>query len=72
MSSSYADCAGPPFGLATANDFFFSFLVSLLFTHLITMIQSDIIVRKATLDDIKYAKEASTVVNQAYRSKGMY
>jgi hypothetical protein len=36
------------------------------------MVQSDIIVRKATLDDIKYAKEASTVVNQAYRSKGMY
>ncbi|KAG0816275.1 hypothetical protein G6F60_003532 [Rhizopus arrhizus] len=34
------------------------------------MVQSDIIVRKATLDDIKYAKEASTVVNQAYRSKG--
>jgi hypothetical protein len=36
------------------------------------MVQSDIIVRKTTLDDIKYAKEASAVVNQAYRSKGMY
>ncbi|KAG1148666.1 hypothetical protein G6F37_003209 [Rhizopus arrhizus] len=34
------------------------------------MVQSNIIVRKATLDDIKYAKEASAVVNQAYRSKG--
>lgn len=34
------------------------------------MVQSDIIVRKAILEDLKFSKEACLVVNQAYRSKG--
>ncbi|CAO3668806.1 unnamed protein product [Rhizopus stolonifer] len=34
------------------------------------MVQSDIIVRRATLDDLKRVEEACQVINQAYRTKG--
>lgn len=34
------------------------------------MVQSDIIVRKATLEDLEYKSSACLTVNQAYRSKG--
>lgn len=34
------------------------------------MVQSDIIVRKATLEDLEYKSSICLTVNQAYRSKG--
>jgi hypothetical protein len=33
------------------------------------MVQPDIIVRKATLDDLKYTRNVSDMVNHAYQSK---
>lgn len=34
------------------------------------MVQPDIIVRKAILDDLKYTRNVSDMVNHAYQSKG--
>ncbi|KAI9243599.1 acyl-CoA N-acyltransferase [Sporodiniella umbellata] len=34
------------------------------------MVHCDIVVRKVSLEDLKFAKDAALVVNQAYRSKG--
>lgn len=50
--------------------FFFLPTLSKLKSHIIKMVQSTICVRVVRPSDLKYASEATTVVNNAYRSEG--